>query len=821
MSGLLYSLPPVDDYTRPTFIPVPLTRVEIRARVVNFISEVEVIQEYQNKEKDPIEVIYFFPVEEEAAVTACCAELEGRTVEAKIQEKEKAQKLYDEAIKERKTAFLLEETKADIFQLKIGNLSPGSGCTVKITYLMELPVEDGKTRVTIPTTIAPRYVPAKDGSDVAKKIASIEYDFTSPAPLHLKMDIAMKTKIMSVTSPSHEIVNQMEDKDGSFAAVTKFDGTTTDMDRDIVVLIDSDEPHQPKVVVEKGDDGSVAALLSMVPKFELKKQPSEIIFLIDCSGSMGGQSMKLAKQALQLFVHSLPVDSYFNIFCFGSRFTQLFPQSQPFTDETLDSAKKLLAGIDANLGGTEIYQPLKAIFTSKNLVGKPRQVFVITDGEVSNSEQCIHLVEEHNQHNRVFTLGIGASADRHLVKGMARVGRGLPIFTTYGENIAGKVMKLLKQSLQPCVHDVQIKWTSGEALDIESSQAPLQAPPVYDGSRMLIYKLWGTTGGVGEKVTITAKTPEGNLSLDVKIDKESFVEGEIVHKMFARKMIQELEENFEKKDPGEVKSIITELGLKYSLGTKHTAFIAVDDKTNEEGGIKTRQVRNQVPHGYGGIQMDIANRSKSLKTSRMMCAPGAAPPSSAPCAMSRSGPVMNSMNSATDFYSVMYCSGEEEACDMEFGLFDGGESEESDDMEDDSCLERCVLGATKAKKMSKSREGNTSSSNNLSRSRESVKKMPKTNMDKIVALTSLQTAAGYFKEDNIIKTIIGDKFAVFQEQCKGGNIESRVWITALIIAFIQKNFPDERDSWELIVEKAEDWLGNTDVIVSAAQCLAS
>jgi len=802
LSGLLYSLPPLDEYTRPAFIPVPLTRVETRVRVVNFISEVEVIQEYQNKEKNPIEVLYFFPVEEEAAVTACSAELEGRTVEAKIQEKEKAQKLYNEAIKERKTAFMLEETKADIFQLKIGNLSPGAGCTVKITYLMELPVEDGKTRVTIPTTIAPRYVPPQDGSVVAKKIASIEYDFTSPAPLHLEVDIAMKTKIVSVTSPSHEIVTQMEDRAGSFTALTKFDGTTTDMDRDIVVLIDSDEPHQPKVVIEKGDDGSVAALLSMVPKFELKKQPSEIIFLIDCSGSMRGQSIELAKQALQLFVHSLPVDSYFNIFCFGSRFTQLFPQSQPFTDETLDSAKQLLKGIDANLGGTEIYQPLRAIFTSKNLVGKPRQVFVITDGEVSNSEQCIHLVEEHNQHNRVFTLGIGASADRHLVKGMARVGRGLPIFTTYGEDIAGKVMKLLKQSLQPCVHDVQVKWTSGEALDIESSQAPLQAPPVYDGSRMLLYKLWGSTGGVGDMVTVTAQTPEGNLSLDVKIDKDSFVDGEIVHKMFARKMIQELEENFEKKDPGEVKSIITELGLKYSLGTKYTAFIAVDEKTNEESGMKTRQVRNQVPHGYGGMQMDGASRSlkMSMSRNRMMSAPGAAPPP-APMVLECS----RVLECSTNRYNYLSSEEECEENDMDFGLFD------------DDCEESCVLGATGAAPANMNER--LSCKKSITKEREYVKDMPKTNMDKIVALTSLQTASGYFKEDNIIESIIGDKFAVFQEQCKRRNVETRVWITALIIAFIQKNFPDEKDSWELIVEKAQDWLGNTHAILCEAQCL--
>ena len=63
----------------------------------------EVVQEYQNKESNPIEVIYFFPVEEEAAVIACSAQLEGRTVESKVEKKERAQQLYDEATKEKNT----------------------------------------------------------------------------------------------------------------------------------------------------------------------------------------------------------------------------------------------------------------------------------------------------------------------------------------------------------------------------------------------------------------------------------------------------------------------------------------------------------------------------------------------------------------------------------------------------------------------------------------------------------------------------------------------------------------------------------------------
>ena len=51
--------------------------------------------------------------------------------------------------------------RPDIFQMKVGNLSPGATCEITISFIMELPVEEGKTRMTIPTTIAPRYIADK------------------------------------------------------------------------------------------------------------------------------------------------------------------------------------------------------------------------------------------------------------------------------------------------------------------------------------------------------------------------------------------------------------------------------------------------------------------------------------------------------------------------------------------------------------------------------------------------------------------------------------------------------------------------------------
>ena len=79
-------------------------------------------------------------------------------------------------------------------------------------------------------------------------------------------------------------------------------------------------------------------------------------------------------------------------------------------------------GISANLGGTEILNPLRFILQQEVKAGLARQVFVLTDGQVSNSGACISLVRKHSATNRVFTLGVGSAADRHLVKGLARAG---------------------------------------------------------------------------------------------------------------------------------------------------------------------------------------------------------------------------------------------------------------------------------------------------------------------------------------------------------------------------------------------------------------
>jgi len=137
--------------------------------------------------------------------------------------------------------------------------------------------------------------------------------------------------------------------------------------------------------------------------------------VIDRSGSMGPNVNEL-REAMQLFLRSLPSDCYFNIIGFGSSYECFFPHSRLYNDETLTLASDHVSHLNANLGGTEILEPLKYIFKTESIPNYARQIFVLTDGEVDNTEEVIQLISKNVQNSRVFSLGIGNSVSHYLVR---------------------------------------------------------------------------------------------------------------------------------------------------------------------------------------------------------------------------------------------------------------------------------------------------------------------------------------------------------------------------------------------------------------------
>ena len=81
--------------------------------------------------------------------------------------------------------------------------------------------------------------------------------------------------------------------------------------------------------------------------------------VVDCSGSMAGDSIAQVKAALAEIVGLLEPRDSFDLTVFGSSFRHLFPALVPASPANLAAARRFVDSTDADLGGTAMAAALK------------------------------------------------------------------------------------------------------------------------------------------------------------------------------------------------------------------------------------------------------------------------------------------------------------------------------------------------------------------------------------------------------------------------------------------------------------------------------
>ncbi len=377
---------------------LPLKSSNVRVEVQGYVVSLNSVLKYANEGDSPVEVLFKFPIEESFAVVGMEATIEERKISAEIKKKEEARREYKKAIASGRTAALAEEKSGDIFSIALGNLPVGAEAELHLKLVGELPIDaEGGVRFTLPAVLKPRYTPAGSLDPLAPAGGANKGE----APAVYDFQMAIKSEgVSDVTSPTHELSVKREE---DVVKVTLGGADAQPLKKDLVVLIQQTEPHSPKVIYELGDQrksqrsymGAPAVMLSFFPEFEVKRAACEFIFLVDRSGSMRGSYIKSASETLVLFLKSIPPGCSFNIIGFGSSHTSLFQESVSYNQETLEQAIWHAQSLEANLGGTELLSPLKHIFRQRLLPGLSRQIFVLTDGSVSNTQLCIDEVSRN------------------------------------------------------------------------------------------------------------------------------------------------------------------------------------------------------------------------------------------------------------------------------------------------------------------------------------------------------------------------------------------------------------------------------------------
>ncbi len=453
-------------------VPVPLAGVSIEADITTFCARVVVTQRYVNRESTPIEATYVFPLDEGAAVCGFEAIIDGTLVVGEVKEKEEAFRMYDDAMERGDGAFLLDEERPDVFQASIGNLPPGKEVLVKLTYVTELVCSETGLRFTIPTTVSPRYAPAEDRIGVGRPDADAlnpPRAWNVPYGMQLSVKLAMGGTISRIESPSHPVSVTMNGRQATVALSSR----DAALDRDFVLSVDAEGLDAPLAWIERDDDGAGAIAVAFVPKLSSGSTPGDVTFVVDRSGSMQGTSIEEVRNALQLCLRSMIPGCRFNIVGFGDTYEFLFPESRSYDEASLAEASRHVAALEANLGGTEMLPALKFILEQRTGHTLPRQIVVLTDGEVTNTDAVLALAKSHAAHARIFTFGIGAGASHHLVNGLARAGRGTAEFIFPGERIEPKVVRQLERLLSPALTDVRIDWGGVEVTPATSALPPV------------------------------------------------------------------------------------------------------------------------------------------------------------------------------------------------------------------------------------------------------------------------------------------------------------------------------------------------------------
>ncbi|KAI9667016.1 MAG: hypothetical protein M1829_005623 [Trizodia sp. TS-e1964] len=458
-----------------------LPQVDLKAHttILSTTSRTVLTQKFVNKSPHAIaSATYTFPLYDGVSVVGFTCRVGKRLIKGVVKEKNKAKAIYDEAVARGETAGFLQQLPeaSDVFSTTIGNIPANETLFVEITYIGELKHDAGVDgiRFTIPGTIAPRY------GNLPRAISTHS---VQGGKIEITVDVSMDAscKIQSIQSPSHPIAISMgrisrEPEDSQEfnpckAAATLALGSAV-LAEDFVLIIKTKDIGTPKALLETHPSipDQRALMVTLVPKFSLPPSRPELVFIADRSGSMAGRIPTLVS-ALKVFLKSLPVGVKFNICSFGSGYSFLWPRSKSYDETSLSHAIQHVETFNANMGGTEMFQPIKATIENR-YKDMDLDVMLLTDGEIWDQEQIFtYLNAEVGSAKvpiRVFTLGIGNAVSHSLIEGIARAGNGFCQVVTENEKMDSKVVRMLKGGISPHISDytLELKYqgnTDGES----------------------------------------------------------------------------------------------------------------------------------------------------------------------------------------------------------------------------------------------------------------------------------------------------------------------------------------------------------------------
>lgn len=585
-------------------IPLPLKHTEVKAAIAGYIAAVDVTQQYHNPYDEKIEAVYVFPLPHNAAVNEFLMTVGERRIRGIIRERQEAEQIYQEAKAQGYVASLLTQERPNIFTQSVANIEPGKQIDINIRYFNTLAYDDGWYEFVFPMVVGPRFNPpgSTDGVGAVPRGGygqsgqKTEVQYLKPGErsghdISLSVDIDAGVPIEEIKSRSHVIETQRPAPEKAVVQLSELDAIPN---KDFVLRYQiAGDRIKSAVLTHQDKRGGFFTLMLYPPQDlqSLSREPLELVFVLDCSGSMDGTPIAQAKQAVERALKQMQPQDTFQIIRFSESATQLGRKPLEATPTNVRRGLDYLRSLNSE-GGTMMIEGIRAALDFPHDPRRLRFVVFLTDGYIGNESEILTEIGRKLGPSRIFSFGVGSSTNRYLLEGMAKVGRGAVAYLGLNDSGAEVMDAFFRRVSHPGLTDIQVDWGAWRNVEMY----PKRIPDLFVGRPVIL------SGRIdrAEATTIVLRGKAGNEErrIEIPVQFSSQNANESLASVWARMKIAELYDYAAREDRPETAGRVKSVALEYNLMSAYTAFVAVDSLTRTAGDHGTTvAVPVPVPEG--------------------------------------------------------------------------------------------------------------------------------------------------------------------------------------------------------------------------------
>ncbi len=508
---------------------------------------------------DNMEAVYVLPLPKGAAFSDFSMFVDGEEMHAEVLDADSARAFYENIVRQQLDPALLEYAGQNLIRARIFPIPSGGERRVKISYNQILDYGSGLFRYLYP-------------------LNTEKFSFKPLEEVSITVTLSSSNLIKSIFSPSHSVTVQKID-DNNVLVTYEEENVKPDIDFILYYTVSADDIGVNVISHNPLDDNGFYLLLAS-PKYEIDEYEviaKRIFFVLDRSGSMRGEKIVQAKDALKFCVNNLNPLDHFNIIDFASDITTFNSELLEANSTNVQSALNYISGITAN-GGTNINEALLKALNGFSDDSEPNIIIFLTDGQptVGETDNAIirNNIKTANIHGtRLFSFGVGYDVNSTLLDQLSEENNGTTTYVSPIEDIEIAVSSFFAKVNNPILTGLTLDYGNIEAYDY----FPKKLPDLFKGSQVTVI---GRYQGSGiSTLTLQGDVKETGKTFQYEVDFPAiYMENDFLPRLWATRKVGYLLDVIRLE--GENQELIDEiidLGKKYGIITPYTSFLIYDD----------------------------------------------------------------------------------------------------------------------------------------------------------------------------------------------------------------------------------------------------